>query len=160
MSPSGWLVGGVAIADTCLPITPIFVLPYKRYAGPTLLSLAAGYVEKDRQSYRQTASPGGRVTGYVTPPAAARIDERPDVPLVVASTLLVPGYVDASEVGRIARFIADIDPAIPYSLLAFAPQFMMPDLPRTSFRHARAAASAAREAGLERVRIANRHLLS
>jgi len=38
--------------------------------------LAAGYVENDRQSYRQTASPGGRVTGYVTPPKAARIDER------------------------------------------------------------------------------------
>jgi len=76
VSPSGWLVGGVAIADTSLPIIPIFVLPYKRYAGPTLLSLAAGYVENDRQSYRQTASPGGRVTGYVTPPKAARIDER------------------------------------------------------------------------------------
>ena len=74
MSPSGWLGGGVAIVDTCLPIIPTFVLPYKRYAGPTLLSLAAGYVERDRQSYRKTASPGGRVTGYVTPPGAARID--------------------------------------------------------------------------------------
>ena len=76
MSPSGWLVGGVAIVATCLPIIPTFVLPYKRYAGPTLLSLAAGYVEKDRQSYRQTAKPGNRIIGYVTPPGAARIDER------------------------------------------------------------------------------------
>jgi len=76
VSPSGWLVGGVAIAATCLPIIPIFVLPYKRYAGPTLLSLAAGYVEKDQQSYRKTASPSGRVTGYVTAPGARDIDER------------------------------------------------------------------------------------
>jgi len=31
--------------------------------------------------------------------AAARFDERPDPPPVVASTLLVPGYADAEEVG-------------------------------------------------------------
>lgn len=76
MSRSIWRVGAVAIADTCLPIIPTFVLPYKRYAGPTLLSLAAGYVENVRQSYRRTASPGNRVTGYVTPTGARDIDER------------------------------------------------------------------------------------
>ena len=64
------------IVGTCLPIIPTFVLPYKRYAGPTLLSLAAGYVENEKQSYRQTASPSGRATGYQTPPAAPAIDER------------------------------------------------------------------------------------
>ena len=61
---------------TCLPIFPTFVLPYKRYAGPTLLALAAGYVENEQQSYRQTARPGGRAIGYQTPPAASAIDER------------------------------------------------------------------------------------
>ena len=60
----------------CLPIIPIFVLPYKRYAGPTLLHLAATYVENDRQSYRKTTKPGNRVIGYVTPPDASCIDER------------------------------------------------------------------------------------
>jgi len=79
---------------------------------------------------------------------------------VVASTLLVPGYVDAEEVGRIARFIADLDPTIPYALLAFAPHFLMPDLPRTSVRHAEEAEAAARAAGLTNVRVGNRHLLS
>ena len=63
-------------AVTCLPITPTFVLPYKRYAGPTLLHLAWTYLENDRQSYRQTVCPGGRVTGYQTPPGASKIDER------------------------------------------------------------------------------------
>lgn len=38
--------------------------------------LAACYVENDRQTYRQTASPAGQPTGYVTPPGAAVIDER------------------------------------------------------------------------------------
>jgi pyruvate formate lyase activating enzyme len=92
--------------------------------------------------------------------AARRIEERPDPPLVVASTLLVPGYVDPAEVGRIAHFIADVNPAIPYALLGFAPQFWMPDLPATSVRHAEAAEEAARAAGLTNVRVGNRHLLS
>lgn len=92
--------------------------------------------------------------------AAFQIGERPDPPLVVASTLLVPGYVDAEEVARIARFIADLDPTIPYALLAFAPHFLMSDLPRTSVRHAQEAEAAARAAGLTNVRVGNRHLLS
>ena len=81
-------------------------------------------------------------------------------PLVVASTLLVPGYVDAEEVGRIASFIAGIDPDTPYALLAFHPNFYVPDLPSTSVRHAEEAMGAARAAGLTRVRVGNRHLLS
>jgi pyruvate formate lyase activating enzyme len=92
--------------------------------------------------------------------AARRFNERPNPPLVVASTLLVPGYVDSSEVDRIARFIASINPNIPYALLGFAPHFCMPDLPRTSVHHAHAAEEAARAAGLTNVRIGNRHLLS
>ncbi len=99
--------------------------------------------------------------------AAGRIPERPGPrngsgppPLVVVSTLLVPGYVDAEEVGRIARFIAEIDPGIPYALLGFHPHFYVPDLPRTSVRHAEEAVAAALAAGLDRVRIGNRHLLS
>jgi pyruvate formate lyase activating enzyme len=91
--------------------------------------------------------------------AAGRVRERPQPPLVVASTLLVPGYLDPDEVHAIARFIASIDPRIPYSLLAFAPQWHMRDLPCTSFRHAMEAEKAARDAGVVYVRIGNRHLL-
>jgi pyruvate formate lyase activating enzyme len=85
--------------------------------------------------------------------------ERPDPPPVIASTLLVPGYVDAKEVSRIADFIAGLDPAIPYILLAFHPQFRMRDLPPTSLNHAHEAGMAAKHAGLQRVRIGNLHLL-
>jgi pyruvate formate lyase activating enzyme len=92
--------------------------------------------------------------------AAERISERPEPPLVVASTLLVPGYVDRREVGRLAAFLASLDPSIPYSLLGFHPHFFLPDLPRTSVRHAEECERAARDAGLVNVRIGNRHLLS
>jgi pyruvate formate lyase activating enzyme len=91
--------------------------------------------------------------------AVRRVRERPEPPLVVASTLLVPGYVDADEVAAIATFIADHDPDIPYALLGFAPQFYMTDLPFTSLREAEEAESAARSAGLTNVRIGNHHLL-
>ncbi len=84
---------------------------------------------------------------------------RPDPPFVVASTLLVPGYVDADEVSRIARFIAGLDKDIPYALLAFHPQFHMTDLPTTSRRHAEECKLAAQNEGLRNVRIGNIHLL-
>lgn len=83
-----------------------------------------------------------------------------DSPLVIASTLLVPGYVDVEEVGRIAQFIANIHPEIPYTLLAFGPHFYLHDLPTTSVDHAMTAKKAAKDAGLRNVRVANKHLLS
>ncbi len=91
--------------------------------------------------------------------AASRIGERPDPPPLVASTLLVPGYVEAEEVRRIAAFIASLDPAIPYSLLAFHPQHAMRDLPVTSRRQAEECLAAARETGLTRLHVGNLHLL-
>ncbi len=92
--------------------------------------------------------------------AAKGIPARPDPPLLVASTLLVPGYVDEREVGRIAAFLASLDPRIPYSLLGFHPHFFLADLPRTPAVLARRCLEAARKAGLSRVKIGNVHLLA
>jgi len=85
--------------------------------------------------------------------------KRPEVPILTASTLLVPGYVDEQEVEDISRFVASIDPKIPYTLLAFYPQFMITDLPTTSRRLAFACREAALK-NLENVRIGNIQLLS
>ena len=90
---------------------------------------------------------------------AAWIKKRPEPPFLVASTLLVPGYVDDLEVGGIAAFLAELDPAIPYSLLAFYPHFFLPDLPTTSRAHARRCKEIAERAGLTNVNIGNIHLL-
>ncbi len=87
------------------------------------------------------------------------IQERPDPPLLTASTLLVPGYIDAREVAYIARFIASCDPQIPYSLLAFHPQHLMDDLPTTPRQWAMDCLEAARGEGLENVHLGNVHLL-
>lgn len=61
--------------------------------------------------------------------AAVSIKRRPAPPLLIASTLLVPGYI------------------------AFHPHFRMDDLPRTPGSLARGCLQAAKEAGLSRVRM-------
>jgi len=78
---------------------------------------------------------------------------------LIASILLVPGYIDVHEVRKISAFIAECDPTIPTALLGFYPHHTMSDLPRTSVAHAQAALDAAKEEGLENVRIGNVGLL-
>jgi len=92
--------------------------------------------------------------------ASSYIHKRPSIPLVVASTLLIPGYVDFYEIQKIAKFIAEIDPTIPYCLLAFHPSFFMDDLPYTSRGHAYKAKEVASRAGLTNVKIGNLQILS
>jgi len=89
----------------------------------------------------------------------ARFNERPSPPLLVASTLLIPGYVDEEEVYKIAEFISSINPDIPYRLLAFHPEFYMNDLPTTSRKQAYNCLIAAKKAGCKRVDVGNIHLL-
>ncbi|KXB02541.1 hypothetical protein AKJ44_00085 [candidate division MSBL1 archaeon SCGC-AAA261F17] len=89
-----------------------------------------------------------------------RQEERPEVPFARASTLLVPGYVDEEEIRGIASFIADIDPTIPYSLLAFHPLYYMSDMPRLREEEANKFLEICEEEGLERARLGNPWLIT
>jgi pyruvate formate lyase activating enzyme len=91
--------------------------------------------------------------------AGESAETRRDPPLLVASTLLVPGYIDEQEIRSLAGFVASICPEIPYSLLAYYPQFYMSDLPLLPRSLAERCLEAAREEGLQRVRLGNLHLL-
>jgi len=84
---------------------------------------------------------------------------RKNPPLLIASTLLVPGYVDREEISGLAKFISSLDPDIPYSLLAFYPSFVLRDLPVTGRSQAERCLEAARRAGLKHVHLGNEHLL-
>jgi pyruvate formate lyase activating enzyme len=92
--------------------------------------------------------------------AGEKIPIRPVPPLLIASTLLVPGYIDEEEVRNIASYIVSINPDIPYSLLAFYPHFYMGDLPLMKKNLAEKFLKAAQEEGLRNVRIGNKHLLA
>lgn len=110
--------------------------------------------------YKALTGHDGRVVFENVKRVAEKFDERPEVPLLVVSTLLVPGYVDEYEVEHIARFLAELNPNIPYRLLAFHPEYKMRDMPTTSKKHAYRALEAAKKAGLRNVSIGNWWLLS
>ena len=84
---------------------------------------------------------------------------RREFEFLVVSILLVPGYIDITEVKKLCAFMAENDPTIPTALLGFSPHHAMSDLPRTSMTHAQAALDIAKEEGLENVRIGNLRLL-
>ncbi len=90
---------------------------------------------------------------------AEYFDKRPDPPLLVISTLLVPGYVDEYEIDNMTRYIAEINPDIPYIFLGFHPDYMLTDLPRTSINHARKAVEIAKRNGLRNIYVENQWLL-
>jgi pyruvate formate lyase activating enzyme len=77
---------------------------------------------------------------------------------LMATTLLVPHYVDQQEVEAIAEFIAECNPDIPYSLLLFHGDFYMRDLPITPKSQVKRCYDAASRY-LSRVNIGNKHLL-
>ena len=91
--------------------------------------------------------------------AGQKASLRENPPLIIANTLIVPGYIDTKEIRGIAAFIAGVNPEIPYSLLAFYPHFYMSDIPFTSKMLAWDCLKAAEKEGLKRVRMGNVHLL-
>lgn len=86
-------------------------------------------------------------------------EEFPKENLLTATTLLVPGYIDKEEIEKIAKFISEINADIPYSLLAFHPDYQMMDIPITSRRLAMECYDAASKY-LNRVNLGNKHLLT
>ncbi|MEM3980974.1 MAG: radical SAM protein [Ignisphaera sp.] len=90
---------------------------------------------------------------------ASMAKKRSDIPLLVVSILLVPGYVDETELQGMAEYIASIDKSIPVVLLAFYPNHLLRDLPPTSIHHAKKAFEIFRKYGVEKVFIGNEWLL-
>ena len=82
-----------------------------------------------------------------------------EIPILTATTLLVPGYIMPEDVEEIAKFIASLNPEIPYSLLIFHPDWMMNDLPITPRRIVKEAEKRAKK-HLKNVNVGNKFLLS
>lgn len=85
--------------------------------------------------------------------------ENRSYPPLMATTLLVPHYIDELEVSLIAKFIKELNqPSIEYSLLIFHPQHLMGDLPVTPLVQAQRCYDAAKE-HLDKVHVGNLGLL-
>jgi len=91
--------------------------------------------------------------------AARAMKKSETSPLLIVSTLLIPGYIDEQELTNMAQFISSIDPSIPWSFLGFYPHFYFADMPRTSHRQANMALTIAKEHGIENTHVGNVHLL-
>jgi len=73
-------------------------------------------------------------------------------------TLMVPGYTNHEEVEQIAKFISEINPKIPYSLLIFHGDYQMRDLRITPRKQAMKCLEVAQKY-LEHVNLGNKFLL-
>ncbi len=90
---------------------------------------------------------------------ARYMERREKPPILVVSTLLIPGYIDEAELSAMARFISSVRDDIPWSFLGFHPHFRFDDLPCTSREQAEMALSIARDHGIKNTHLGNVHLL-
>ncbi len=81
-----------------------------------------------------------------------------NMPEMSGCTLMVPGYTNHEEVEHIAKFIREINPKIPYSLLIFHGDYQMRDLPITPRKQAMKCLEVAQKY-LEKVNLGNKFLL-
>ncbi len=90
---------------------------------------------------------------------AGLMKKRKKPPLLIVSTLLVPGYIDEYELEHMAKFIGSINRDIPWSLLGFCPHFYFGDMPQTSQKQVDMALGIAKDYGIENTHVGNIHLL-
>ncbi|MEM0467658.1 MAG: radical SAM protein [Pyrobaculum sp.] len=133
-----------AVVETSLKSGGIVKFDLKAYTPSVYRALTGGEVDVVLRNFKK---------------AARRFYERREVPLLVASILLVPGYVDLVEVDLLTKFISFVNPEVPTRFLAFHPDYLLDDLPPTSIKHAYEAVKIARENGLVEVSIGNEWLL-
>jgi pyruvate formate lyase activating enzyme len=70
-------------------------------------------------------------------------------------SLLIPGLVDVDELEKIARILKNVDKEIPFTILAFFPEYRMKDFNIPSVEEMVHAYEAAKSIGLTKVRLGN-----
>ena len=90
---------------------------------------------------------------------AQYMKKREHPPMLIVSTLLIPGYIDEAELNAMAEFISSINKDIPWSFLGFHPHFRFEDMPCTSRAQADMALRIAEDHGIRNTHLGNIHLL-
>jgi pyruvate-formate lyase-activating enzyme len=70
-------------------------------------------------------------------------------------SLYIPGLVEADELESIAQGLKEVDPSIPFTILAFFPEYRMQDFERPSVQEMLEAYNRAKATGLEHIRLGN-----
>jgi pyruvate formate lyase activating enzyme len=90
---------------------------------------------------------------------AGYMEKRKKPPVLIVSTLLIPGYVDEIELRAMARFLSSVSKEVPWSFLGFYPHFHFEDLPCTTHKQAEMALTIARDFGIRNTHLGNVYLL-
>ena len=70
-------------------------------------------------------------------------------------SLYIPNLVESAELEKIARVLSAVDPAIPFAILAFFPEYKMKEFRTPTVEEMVRAYENAKNAGLTRVRLGN-----
>ena len=70
-------------------------------------------------------------------------------------SLCIPGWVEADQIGQIARELSAVDPDTPFTILAFFPEYRLKNVPGPTVEQMLAAYHAAHDAGLRQIKLGN-----
>ena len=70
-------------------------------------------------------------------------------------SLYIPGWVESDQIKKIAKILAEVDTEIPFTILAFFPQYKLRDVPAPNLNQMLEAYQAVKEVGLKNVRLGN-----
>ncbi|MEM2841502.1 MAG: radical SAM protein [Candidatus Bathyarchaeia archaeon] len=71
------------------------------------------------------------------------------------STVYIPGWVECDQISKIAGLLSQVDRDIPYSIVAFIPEYKLTENPTPSLEEMVEALHRCRDAGLRKVRLGN-----
>ncbi len=70
-------------------------------------------------------------------------------------SLYIPGWVETSQIGKIADLLAQVDSTIPFTILAFFPEYKLTHVPSPNFLQMTEAYIAAKDTGLKNIKLGN-----
>jgi pyruvate-formate lyase-activating enzyme len=70
-------------------------------------------------------------------------------------SLCIPGWVEADQIEKIAHMLSDVDPEIPFTILAFFPEYLLKNVPSPNLEQMLDAYHRAKGKGLTQVRLGN-----
>lgn len=70
-------------------------------------------------------------------------------------SLFIPGWVETDQIEKIAQIISAVDPQIPFTILAFFPEYQLKDIPSPNLEQMLEAYKRVKDRGLKNVRLGN-----
>nr|HID59259.1 radical SAM protein [Desulfobacterales bacterium] len=70
-------------------------------------------------------------------------------------SLFIPGWVETDQIEKIARILMEVDPEIPYTILAFFPEYQLIEVPSPNLEQMLEAYAKVKDVGLKNVRLGN-----